>query len=267
MIVVRIRGGIGNQLFQYSYGEYLRLKTGQEVKYDIASIGRPKKSQTLRRLEIDIIHPDIPVVENIPFSHHRGMLYKLLRKLACWSRGINYIQGYWQKEIYPNELLKNKADFFAPCVEKPVEIQTVENEIKITGLSIALHIRRGDYFSSEKSTNRYGVCDADYYQKAIAFLHQNRKKGRIFVFSDDLDWVKKNITLPEDAYYVPNQDVNSFWYIYLMSCCSHNIISNSSFSWWGAYLNKNKEKIVVCPKRWTFNSNKTIALPDWIKIE
>ncbi|GHT45763.1 alpha-1,2-fucosyltransferase [Bacteroidia bacterium] len=265
MNIIRLHGGIGNQLFQYAFGEYLRLTAGKDVKYDISAFGKAK-SQPLRHFELEVLNRNIPVVENMPFGH-RGLLNKLLRCVVCWMRGSKYLQGYWQKELYPNELLRNNPDFFAPRAEKPIEIQAIENEISANEQSVALHIRRGDYFSSTKAAKRYGVCDVEYYQKAIAFfLQQNRKNCKFFVFSDDLDWVKQHITLPEGTCYVPNHDLNSFWYIYLMSCCRHNIISNSSFSWWGAYLNKNNDKVVVCPLRWMLNSNKTIALEDWVKI-
>jgi len=284
MIVIRVWGGIGNQLFQYSFGEYLRLKTQQEVVYDIASFGRTDK---YRKLELDIINPDIPTIENIKFSHYTGLNSRILRSFFCLNHGnkfveeshfaetllsninpsmIIYLQGYWQKDLYPNKVLEYNPNCFIPYLEKPIEIQTIEDEIKTNIPTIALHIRRGDYYNS-KNIKSLAVCTPDYYYKALNFLYEkNNNYCRTIIFSDELEWVKDNINLPQDVFFVPNYNINSFWYIYLMSCCSHNIIANSSFSWWGAYLNKNKDKIVIAPQKWIINSNKEMALPEWIKI-
>jgi hypothetical protein len=286
MITIRLWGGIGNQLFQYSFGEYLRLKTQQEVKYDIASFGRTDK---LRKLELQIINPAISVIDDIKFSYHKGLYNRLLRYLFCLKqgnefideshfteisflnnpaegKGIKYFQGYWQSEIYPNEILKNNLDCFTPRIEKPFEIQRIEHEIKNEKHSTALHVRRGDYFASKKNIKRYGVCNQDYYHRAINYLYQKQKKCRIFVFSDDLKWVKDNIELPENVFFVSNYDINNFWFIYLMSQCKNNIISNSSFSWWGAYLNSNADKIVIAPVLWETGSTEMPVLSNCIKL-
>jgi hypothetical protein len=283
MIVIRLWGGIGNQLFQYSFGEYLRLKTGQDVKYDIASFGRVDK---LRQLEIKILNPDIPIIENIKISHHKGLLNRFLRYFFCLKSGnrfvmesdfsedifsniptdgILYLQGYWQKEVYPNELLKRNTEFFLPCMEIPYEIQAIEKMMKVEKQTIALHVRRGDYFISQ-NIKQWGVCDPDYYNKALNFLYQKNESCKVFVFSDDLEWVKNNINLSPNTFFVPNYKINSFWFIHLMSCCLHNIISNSSFSWWGAFLNRNAKGIVIAPKQWKLNSDKTIVLAKWVTI-
>jgi hypothetical protein len=284
MIIIRLWGGIGNQLFQYSFGEYLRLKTRQDVKYDIASFGRSDK---LRELEIKILNSDITTVSDIRFSHHRGLFNRFFRCCFCLkpnhhfimetdfsedmlsllpTNSVLYLQGYWQKAIYPNELLKTNPHFFVPHEKIPLEIQNIEKAIAAEKQTVALHVRRGDYFSSLKNRKRYGVCNPDYYRNALHFLEQKQGNYKIMVFSDDLKWVKNNIQLSDDAFFVPNYPVNPFWFIYLMSCCRHNIISNSSFSWWGAYLNIHKNKTIIAPTEWMIGSNIMPVLSEWIRL-
>ena len=131
--------------------------------------------------------------------------------------------------------------------------------------SASIHIRRGDYFSP-KNVSVYGVCTEDYYHKAIGLIKNKELKVRFFVFTDDIEWVKEHIQLDDDMLIVPNYDISQFAYIELMSLCKHHIISNSSFSWWGAVLNEQDDATVICPSKWTLTSDKTIALDKWMKL-
>ncbi|WP_370788330.1 alpha-1,2-fucosyltransferase [Bacteroides nordii] len=280
MVIVRLWGGIGNQLFQYSFGEFLREKYQVDVIYDIASFG---KSDKLRKLELSVVVPGIPVTTDISFSKYVGTKNRLLRFIYglknsfieekyfsdeqlfkyLSKRGDVYLQGYWQKTIYA-ETLRRKGSFFL-SQEEPIVLHTIKAKIQESEGAIALHVRRGDYFSS-KHINTFGVCDAHYYEKAVDIMRGRVSNALIFVFSDDLDWVRKSVNLPINTIYVPNYGIPQYWYIHLMSLCRHNIISNSSFSWWGAFLNTNRNKIVISPSIWTLNSNKTIALDEWMRI-
>jgi hypothetical protein len=283
MITVRLWGGIGNQLFQYAFGEYLRMKTKQEVRYDIASFGNSDK---LRKLALEILNPELPISTDIKFSRYtryKNRFYRLLFQLNPKNKFIiedkfsleaaytfkdskhYYLQGYWQNSICPNELLKVDKRFFIPRENLPPELQNVKKTIVESQHSVALHIRCGDYLRPE-NINIFGVCDAAYYHKGMDLLTQKQGSVKFFVFSDDLDWVKNNITLPSNAVFIPNFQVNPYWYIVLMSECKHNIISNSSFSWWGAYLNNHNDKTVICPQKWTLTSEKTIVLSKWLKL-
>lgn len=285
MIIVRLWGGIGNQLFQYTFGEYLRNQTHQEVKYDIGSFGR---SDRLRTYELSVLDHNLPIVENILFSKYTGImnrfflqLFKLDRKnefVTNWDDSIlpfekdkiYYFQGYWLDKKYVKELLDTHSDLFVPKVELPSQLNMVFELIQQETIPVAIHIRRGDYFSSQ-NVSTLGVCNPDYFHKAIELLRE-RVSGafRLFVFSDDLDWVKVNLNLPDNSFFVPNYDIAQFWYIYLMSLCKHNIISNSTFSWWGAVLNKNDSKIVMIPKYWILKKDmrkyESLYENNWIKI-
>ena len=279
MIIVRLWGGLGNQLFQYAFGQYLAKRFKVDVAYDVASFGT---SDILRKLEVKGIVPNFKEY-NASFSKYTGVKNRVLRLCYQMSntfidenffsldnldkivtrKGDVYLQGYWQNERYAQCLLQSNicSMWQTSCCLKQLELQ-----IKESKFSISVHVRRGDYFSP-KNVGIYGVCDADYYNRAASIIAEKSNGDALFfVFSDDIDWVKTNIPLPQNTVYIPNYDVPQFSYIYLMSLCHANIISNSTFSWWGAYLNMNLETIVISPKKWTLKTNETIALDRWIKI-
>lgn len=276
MIIVRLWGGLGNQLFQYSFGQYIEGRGRQKVVYDIASFGT---SDQLRKLEICSLIPDLPL-KNVRFTEYTGLknrLYRLLFqcvnsyltekefniKFLENAKGTFFLQGYWQDKIY--------AEFFPRqrVIDKwktPESLVTTESAIRSADTPVSLHVRRGDYFSS-KNIGIYGVCTEEYYEQAINRVELAIKGNKsFFVFSDDLQWVKDHISLPMSTVFVSNYEVPQFAYIYLMSLCKVNIISNSTFSWWGAYLNRCVDKLVIAPSRWIFTSNETLALDNWIKI-
>ncbi|MDQ3108544.1 MAG: alpha-1,2-fucosyltransferase, partial [Bacteroidota bacterium] len=135
--------------------------------------------------------------------------------------------------------------------------------------SASIHVRRGDYVHSESSNKYHGTCSIDYYERSAKILADQADVNHFFVFSDDPDWVRANIVLPYPATFVShNQGRESYWDLYLMRHCKHHIIANSSFSWWGAWLNPSTEKIVIAPQNW-FNdpsaSNNEIIPEGWIK--
>lgn len=276
MVIIRLWGGIGNQLFQYSFGCYLKEKIGIEVAFDTASFGT---SDQLRKLEITSIVSDIRL-KDVCFTKYKGLLNRILRigfqckntyllesnfnidKLAKMPGNI-FLQGYWQEEMYAKSF---PTKIVLDSWKSPKSLDNILKSILSTENSIALHIRRGDYFSP-KNIGIYGVCTEKYYQCAIDHVEAKIQGNKqYFVFSDDVLWVREHITLPENTIIVPNYPIPQFSYIYLMSLCRINIISNSSFSWWGAYLNQYKDKLVITPSRWFLTSNKTLALNDWLKI-
>lgn len=131
-----------------------------------------------------------------------------------------------------------------------------------------MHIRRGDYVANPKIAAYHGVCGMNYYQKAVQIIKEKITNPTFFIFSDDINWAKENFK-GDEYYFVSNKEIKETEDLILMSLCKHNIIANSSFSWWGAWLNKNHEKTVIAPRHW-LNIKKDIAgkvLPDsWIKI-
>ena len=281
MVIIRLWGGIGNQLFQYSFGEYLRKITQQEIQYDISSFG---KVELLRKYELAILNKNLPIVENILFSKHSGIFNRIYRFLFCLKKGnafisepnldtfsfdsnkCYYLQGYWQDITFVES---QSFSFFSPKEQLPPKLENILNEINACKNATSIHVRRGDYFHP-KNIKKYGICNVDYYNQAINEILNVCSDTRFFIFSDDLNWVQNNLLLPPDSFLVPNYDINSYWYIYLMSHCNHNIISNSTFSWWGAWLNRNINKKVITPRIWyqgTLNNEIEVLIPtSWTKL-
>jgi hypothetical protein len=163
---------------------------------------------------------------------------------------INVITGYWQAEKYFSKIAEQiREDFsFKPTIGSKDAI-LIDQINKVNAVS--LHVRRGDYVNNPATATTHGLCSLDYYRKAINYLAQRELQPHFFVFSDDINWVKSNLEINFPCQYVDhNRGAESFNDMRLMSLCNHNIIANSSFSWWGAWLNQRVDKIVIAPNQW-----------------
>lgn len=169
----------------------------------------------------------------------------------------SYLMGYWQSEKYFSEIaaqLRQDFSFRIPLKNENAELAAQINQVN----AVSLHVRRGDYASMPKNAATYELCSLDYYSAAIQHIADQVKDPHFFVFSDDPAWVKNNLKIDFPHQYVDhNHGGNSYNDMRLMSLCRHHIIANSSFSWWGAWLNPNVNKTVVAPKRWFRNQRKT----------
>lgn len=179
-----------------------------------------------------------------------------------------YLAGYWQSPRYFLEHESEiREDFtFKQSLSGP-NCSLAE---KITSThSVSLHVRRGDYVSNTKSFAKHGVCSLDYYRRAIGRMNKVNSSAVFYIFSDDLEWVRKNLDLTGQCVFVDhNQNTKSYIDMQLMSLCQHHIIANSSFSWWGAWLNPSPVKIVLAPRQWFADiTNTQDLLPsEWIRI-
>ena len=281
MIIVKVWGGIGNQLFQYVFGQYLKYKYGQEVYYDDNSFISTDK---LRKPELYAVDKNLRYDNRCNFSKTRGVKNRILRcifqihpkhhyiaegspiPLNYKADHVYFFQGYWQDIKFYEWLHTNVSSFVVRSQEWPTELAEIRKQIELTENSVSIHIRRGDYFKPE-NIKKFGVCDAKYFEKCLLYTSTKRKSYRLFVFSDDITWVEGNLQLPENTVIVPNYEVSQFAYIELMSLCRDHIISNSSFSWWAAVLNAQEDNIVLCPNKWILTSDSTIALNKWVKIQ
>lgn len=176
-----------------------------------------------------------------------------------------YYDGYWQSEKYFDNCIANIRDAFKFPKLDSINQNLIE---KLNGkISVSIHIRRGDYL---KDPLFRGLTDIDYYNRAIQYILNVVNVDCFVIFSNDIEWCKQNIaqlTNLECVFVNWNKGVNSFRDMQLMSLCKHNIIANSSFSWWGAWLNNNPEKIVITPLKWINREYKTDIIPSsWIKI-
>ena len=269
MIIVRVAGGLGNQMFQYAMYKSLEKK-GKLVKLDSKSFYETKKEHNGYELErIFDIKPNKPTKEDLEKFDENNIstLFKIKRKLFGDKKFVydtkeyvfnkdvyklknSYLNGYWQSIKYFEGIendIKKDFRFKNQLDNKNLEIL---NEIENSN-SISIHIRRGDYMSPE-NYNMYGcIATPTYYKKAIKVIEEKVENPTFFVFSNDMDWVKKNIQINSRVFYIDiNSGNGSYKDMQLMSNCKHNIIANSSFSWWGAWLNENKNKIVIAPKKW-----------------
>jgi hypothetical protein len=172
------------------------------------------------------------------------------------------LDGYWQNELYFKDLRSVLLQELTPAVP----LNRVETDyllqMRFPG-SVSIHVRRGDYLNIKN----IGVLDVDYYKNAINYIVDRVKDPRFFIFSDDMNWCKVNFNFLKQPIYV-SETRNEIVDLQLMSSCNHNIIANSSFSWWGAWLNQNPNKIVVAPKGWRLDDpgSNNIILQDWVQL-
>ncbi|MFA7245498.1 MAG: alpha-1,2-fucosyltransferase [Candidatus Magasanikbacteria bacterium] len=290
MIVVRLIGGLGNQLFQYALARKLSVHLDTKVVLDIT----PYKKYKLHKYGLDNFNICSKIIsgrEKIFWYFKKIILFDKIfciiskkfrnaiyiteqqfnfdKKIFLDSKKDTYLDGYWQSEKYFLDIRKNLLGDL--IVSKQIEGKNLELSKQINSVnSISLHVRRGDYVSNIKTAQVHGVCYLNYYYNAIDFLSKRIENPVLFIFSDDIEWVKENLETTLKCIYVENNSANfNYEDLRLMSLCKHNIIANSSFSWWGAWLNNNPDKIVVAPKKWFNDSSintKDLLPDDWVKI-
>jgi hypothetical protein len=268
-IKVKITGGLGNQLFQYFFARSLNIKLKCNVELDVSEFTTGKyKTHDLNLNNLDL---------KLPFSVNKNFFLSLFFKPIvdknpfkyCNSifdnQYFNYI-GYWQSYKYFEEYWSVfKKDFI---FEKKISTNPLLDKI-INNNSVSVHIRRGDYIANKKNSMIHGNLQISYYMEAIKLIKRKVTKPKFFFFSDDINWVKKNFN-SEEFFFInnnPTEIKKPFKDLYLMKHCKHNIIANSTFSWWGAWLNDRIDKIVIAPKYWSSNQmSKTTDLipPNWI---
>ena len=267
MIIVRILGGLGNQMFQYAYAKALSLD-GYDVKLDLSKI---KKYKLHGGYQLDKYKIDLEVADAVSVLLGKiGIKKSKKEKNLLFDdnlkslKGHEYVKGYFQTEKYFKEIRSTLLSEFVINQNVSLETDKIAEKIKSLKNSCSLHIRRGDYISDKKSNSVHGTCDLDYYKRAIEIMNSKHSKIPFFVFSDDISWTKENLKI-ENAFYVDNKTI-PHEDMYLMSLCKNNITANSSFSWWGAWLNQNDNKTIIAPKKWFVNKENEVACENWIKL-
>lgn len=180
----------------------------------------------------------------------------------------SFCVGIWQSEKYfldQNETIRKDLELKAP-----LSLNAETQLVKINNSnSVSLHIRRGDYVVNSLPNKKHGPLSSEYCDKSIRHILTLNPDSTFFIFSDDMKWVKNNLKIDYPKFYISNDNITDCEELILMSKCRHNIIANSSFSWWGAWLNTNKEKVVIAPKKWfnVENINTDDLLPhSWIQL-
>lgn len=285
MIIIKIMGGLGNQMFQYAYAKALHVK-GYDVKLDHSFIQKQPVHNGfgLKHYRIDL---DTASNDNLKNFYSNGFLYKFLNRfnfarshylkektlpfspaLATPKENV-YVEGYFQTERYFESIRTVLLEQFQPAEPFSAYIQTIKNSIENMPFTISLHVRRGDYLNAA-ALSYHGLCTLQYYQKAMQYFKSNYQNITYVVFSDDIAWVQENMSI-DNAIYIRDEGQGPHEDIYLMSLCQHNIIANSSFSWWGAWLNQNPNKIVIAPKQWFADAKMQAQSDDivpkcWIRL-
>ena len=286
MIIVRITGGLGNQMFQYAVAKSLAIKNNDFFKLDISFY--PK--QTLRKYELNLFNIEENIAskdEIIKLADNESIWFKVKRKLGFnpkrpnsyyaekeiavfdenlfEKKGDIYLDGYWQNENYFKDIKDEILKDFTLKQDISKEAKEYLNQIK-NSKSISLHVRRGDYIQNPYTNKVHGFCDLDYYKKAIKYILEKVDNPIFFIFSDDINWCKENFEFLENKIFV-DKTKSAIEDLELMKNCTHNIIANSTFSWWGAWLNEHNDKVVISPKKWfNINSQLHLACNNWIKI-
>lgn len=282
MIIVRIWEGLGNQLFQYAYAKALEQRTGKKVLLDIQRIFKEKLEHTSieRPYALDKFNITLSECKDIEkryfFLQRKNKLQENLFYLSLeniivpgfyqeydteykeWLydiRGDWYLMGWFQQERYFKEFRDILLQEFS--LKQDIKITKRFEEILETQETVSIHIRRSDF---KKYNN---VLPYSYYLQAISFITNMLNAPYYCVFSDDIEWVKENMDLGDNVYFVSDvEKLKDYEELIMMSKCKNNIIANSTFSWWGAWLNQNKEKIVICPDM----NNVDIMPSEWIRI-
>jgi Glycosyl transferase family 11 len=184
--------------------------------------------------------------------------------------GNVYLEGYWQSEKYFRDCEDVIRKEFSMKIPMSPSNEQMAHRIAGEESAVSIHVRRGDYVSDAGTNRFHGTCSVDYYRKAVDRICGFAPASHFFVFSDGIDWAKENLRLRQPVTYVDfNDDEKNYEDLRLMGLCTHHIIANSSFSWWGAWLNPNPDKIVIAPKKW-FNDpsiNTDDLMPkSWLRL-
>lgn len=283
MRIIKIKGGLGNQMFQYAFARYFGIERRIDVKLDNGI--NTNKQDTVRQYSLDNFNTILPLAskeEVLKAKYPYGIVSKIKRGFKSKILRIhnigyvtnilntkeNYLEGFWQSYKYLEPIRDILLKEITPRNPSDERFDNIIKQIENTP-SISIHIRRGDYVTDPKTKAVHNVCGLEYYLKAIDTIKAQVNNPTFFVFSDDIDWVSKNLEINSPTFWVSNLRGEDYEELILMSKCKHNIIANSSFSFWGAWLNQNTNKIVIAPKKWNNKYQKEyedLLPPLWIKI-
>lgn len=277
MIIVRVRGGLGNQMFQFAAAKALAEHNNTACKLDLYYYTK----HPFRKFELGKFNVPVEIASHREISRFIGG-NKVIR---FWNKYTNYLycaevcaqphyhyyedffhlppdiylSGYWQSSRYFASIAPKLLDWYTPRQALDSKNQKLIDDIR-NSASVSVHVRRGDYTGSTV----FGFLPEDYYTKAIAYMKKQVPQAVFYIFSDDLSWCRANLSFENAVFVDYNKGADSYKDLLLMLSCKHNVIANSTFSWWGAWLNRNASKIVIAPRLWfnnQYNRNKTPVYP------
>ncbi|KKP77934.1 MAG: hypothetical protein UR73_C0007G0019 [candidate division WS6 bacterium GW2011_GWF1_35_23] len=296
MVIVEIKGGLGNQLFQYAFGRAISLYRKEQLVLDVSwyykdnviFILKSIRGRIITFLKNRSIVFDVPtprrfclndfflnkdVKKKIFFSSPKTRTFQSTKKsfdkelynaiLMAKEKDI-YLRGYWQSYKYFEKFTEQMKDEL-----KSKGSEKISEKRGLITNKVGIHFRRGDYVNYKGAQDLFETLSMEYYFNAIDVIKKKINDPEFMIFSDDIDWVKKNFQVMEDIEYVePNGEVEDFT---KMSDCDHFIIANSTYSWWAAFLSRNSNKLIIAPEKWYKDVNenkfsKDIIPNSWIKI-
>lgn len=280
MIITRLSGGLGNQLFQYALGRALSLKNNDTLVLDTSFFDREIEPDRQYQINNFNIRASVATANDfkkigIPNPTKRDFSSRSMRTLYRTGQSFLplkdrtmviepnfsfipevlaidhscYLSGNWQSEKYFSDsatVIRKDLTLKHPLTDEAHYWVQTATECD----SVSLHIRRGDYVTNQKTSRLHGVCSLEYYARAVEILRQEVPTMQLFVFSDDIVWAKQNLIFPYPIHFVSSTTIPDHEELIIMSTCKHHIIANSSFSWWGAWLDSKKEKRVIAPRMW-----------------
>ena len=250
LIIVKLLGGLGNQLFQYAAARRLSYKHNAVLKIDNSYFGKDEsRAYNLSAFNVKEEFATSEEIEHL--ARHNVVIEKHFHfepRILLLPDNV-YMVGYWQSEKYFKDIepiIRQELTVRIPQAGKNKEIATKIQKTQ----SVSLHIRRGDSVYSRRASY-HGICSLRYYQRCVSCIAKRVSLAHFFIFSDDILWAKEHLHLSFPMTFVEhNDDLTNYEDLRLMSQCKHNVVANSTFSWWGAWLNSNMEKIVCVPKKW-----------------
>lgn len=296
MKIIKLKGGLGNQMFQYAFAKYIEFNTGDISKLDFSTYAELLNDKIRRprllkfNLSSSVAKED--EIRKITILKHKGnslsFWYKVKIFLEAvlnskyffeWRRGVfislsqikknSYFDGYWQSIDYIEPIKEQLFHEFTPNYDLSDKAKKQIAEMQAHD-SVFVGVRKGDYTANVSARKHYGVITNSYYLKAMEMIASKVKNPIFHIFSNDIEWCKQNLDFKNYKVVFRDKEMQTddFEELMIMSSCKHAIISNSTFNWWGAYLIKNPYKEIVCPLRW-FNDDTPINLipADWDKIE
>lgn len=286
-VIVGLSGGLGNQMFQYAAGRALAVRLEVPLVLDLAWFaGRKDRVYALGGYALpastDLHAPQTPAMwaslwsrATRRFSKHklgapviREPHFQFAPHVPA-LRSAAYLEGYWQSPKYFDDVADQiRADF---QLAEPLSATRREICDKMQAANaVSVHVRRGDYVTNATASAHHGTCSPAWYRAAMSDMSERVANPTFFVFSDDPDWARENLPKDWPTVYVPPQsDGHDFEDLHLMALCNHHIIANSSFSWWGAWLNPSDSKQVLAPKQWFLsqtNDTRDLLPESWVRI-
>lgn len=296
MIVSRVWGGLGNQMFQLSAAFALSMEVGDDLYVDTSWYnGRVANGETVRTLDlsnfnINLNHANIHQINSTRYPHKYFSYFreifdkKLLRRYYTdWDPGFSknyqtdlYLNGYFQSELYFKKYKSEIMDIFRPGKALEPHYGDALKIFDSLKCPASIHIRRGDYITNSRAAKYHNICDVNYYYSALDLIRSYKEVSDIVIFTDDPDWVRNNIRFDvntifaSDLHFNVSRSQRNTLEMLMMSICSNHVISNSTYGWWGAYLNRDTNKIVVAPSLWNRNirfKHNTILPCDWHTVD